>query len=437
MPSSTAPKAKTTRSAIGAPSQHNQSSRKGKKAWRKNVDIQEVEAGMEELRKEERATGAYLHKQGDEKLFVVDTKGDEKIQHILPKKFSSLELTSTRILKERSAVPALFSRPSSGTTTAQKRKAHLSAEEKDRLLRISKRPRKGPFNAVVDPTEFGAGSASLELSEAVLASGAYDPWVAAGAVPEEEEVKDGLEKAKPKKVKAPKHTHPKDAIEIPAIAQPHEGTSYNPRIDAHQELLRTAVDIEEKREKEAELLAAEKAKFERAKENAVEDAIGVPAGMRVDVPAEGADDEDDGATEAIPKEMPGRKTKAQRNKAARLLAEMIFASSAKKANQTLSTRASTLALRQAALKAKLKSGLAGKKLGKHRVPVGEVDVQLGEDLSESLRGLKPEGNLFRDRFTSLQQRALIEPRVPVLPKRRKTRIVEYEKHAYKRFDREQ
>jgi len=63
---------------------------------------------------------------------------------------------------------------------------------------------------------------------------------------------------------------------------------------------------------------------------------------------------------------------------------------------------------------------------------GEVDVQLGEELSESLRGLQTEGNLFRDRFLNMQQRALIEPRVPVLPKKRK-QIVEYEKHAWKRF----
>lgn len=33
-------------------------------------------------------------------------------------------------------------------------------------------------------------------------------------------------------------------------------------------------------------------------------------------------------------------------------------------------------------------GLAGQKLGKHKVPTGPVDVQLGEDLSESLRALK-------------------------------------------------
>lgn len=101
------------------------------------------------------------------------------------------------------------------------------------------------------------------------------------------------------------------------------------------------------------------------------------------------------------------------------------------ADQTLSAREQAHAQRRLALQEKLKRGMVGQKLGKHKVPVGEVDVQLGEDLSESLRALKvclyssfelfivltslqPEGNLFRDRFLSLQQRALIEPRVPVL-----------------------
>jgi nucleolar protein 53 len=48
---------KTARSAIGAPAQHNQSSRKGKRAWRKNVDIEDVEGGLEEMRVEERVIG--------------------------------------------------------------------------------------------------------------------------------------------------------------------------------------------------------------------------------------------------------------------------------------------------------------------------------------------------------------------------------------------
>ena len=48
---------KLAKSGLGAPSQYKQSSRKGKKAWRKNVDIQEVEEGLEESRAEERVAG--------------------------------------------------------------------------------------------------------------------------------------------------------------------------------------------------------------------------------------------------------------------------------------------------------------------------------------------------------------------------------------------
>jgi Nop53 (60S ribosomal biogenesis) len=44
-------------STIGAPAQTSQSSRKGKRAWRKNTDIAALEEGLEELREEERITG--------------------------------------------------------------------------------------------------------------------------------------------------------------------------------------------------------------------------------------------------------------------------------------------------------------------------------------------------------------------------------------------
>lgn len=53
-------KTKAGKSAVGAPSQHKQTSRKGKKAWRKNVNIEEVEKGLEEIRVEERVVGSVL-----------------------------------------------------------------------------------------------------------------------------------------------------------------------------------------------------------------------------------------------------------------------------------------------------------------------------------------------------------------------------------------
>jgi nucleolar protein 53 len=44
--------------------------------------------------------------------------------------------------------------------------------------------------------------------------------------------------------------------------------------------------------------------------------------------------------------------------------------------------------RQLALKMKLRKGLAGQRLGKYKVPENEIEVQIGEDLSENLRTLK-------------------------------------------------
>jgi hypothetical protein len=47
------------------------------------------------------------------------------------------------------------------------------------------------------------------------------------------------------------------------------------------------------------------------------------------------------------------------------------------------------------------------------VPKERIEVQLQDELSESLRQLKPEGNLLKTRFQSFVERNLIEPRVPV------------------------
>ena len=56
----------------------------------------------------------------------------------------------------------------------------VTSQEKERLLRIAKRTWRGPFDAVIDPTELGHGSALLELSVAVKHSGKYNIWAESG-----------------------------------------------------------------------------------------------------------------------------------------------------------------------------------------------------------------------------------------------------------------
>ncbi|KAI0033005.1 ribosome biogenesis protein Nop53/GLTSCR2 [Vararia minispora EC-137] len=423
---------KTSVSKIGAPAQHNQASRKGKKAWRKNVDLEDMEEKLEGLREEQRIYGTTLQEKKDEDLFVVDTTGDDKIRRLLPK-FSTRSLTAHKILSQRSAVPAVFSRPTStASTSSNKRPGHVTRKEKERLLKIARKDRRGPLNSYVHHDQVGEGSALMEVSNAVRESGKYDVW--------------GMEEAvKGTKVKPPNVPHPHKQIALPAVTAPHAGTSYNPSAPAHTELLRAAHEAEEKRVAEREVLESVKDRILLARRTGLD---GVE-GMAVDEPSEDEEDAADGE-EAVPKKVPGRKTKQQKRKAEKLRAEKrVLAERAlrkrllasvdtakrlgKNLNQTLAERAQKQAERAARKQEKLRAGMAGTKLGKHRVPDGEVDVQLGEELSESLRGLKPEGNLFRDRFLSMQHRALIEPRAPIVPtKRAKTKL--YEKHDFKRFE---
>ncbi|KAI3613772.1 hypothetical protein WG66_013501 [Moniliophthora roreri] len=444
-------KPKVSKSAIGAPSQRSQPSRKGKRAWRKNVDLDNVEEGLEEIRTQERVLGKSLQATADSDLFQIDTEGDDNIRKSLTK-FSS-QLTSAKILARRSAVPAVYSRANS-TNSASKRRA-VSQADKDRLLRQAKKPRKGPFGAVIDEQDDQWGGArTTGLSEAVTNSGQYDPWSSTSA-PEKKVLPDdfGIESVEKPAPKPPKNTlpDPRKHIQLSAVPVPHAGMSYNPPVNAHQELLLQAHSIEEKRVKELEKTKEIKERMERSRALEEIGADGdVPPGMTVDEPREA--DEEQEPSEAITKNMPQRKTKAQRRKAAKILEEkrILAERAAKKRMYSILSSTSSKLLRKSSLpstqeveerrrrllESKLKNGLSGRRIGKHKVPEGQIDVQLGEELSESLRGLKVEGNLFRDRFLNLQQRALIEPRTLVLPKKRNKHI-EYEKHAWKRFDKVQ
>jgi nucleolar protein 53 len=97
-------------------------------------------------------------------LFQIDTQGDEKckgfyfwflgqviISFLVRKRFSSKNLTSAKILAQRSAVPAVLSRTTAKSDTPKRKR--VTQAEKDRLLRMAKKPRKGPFGVIIDDSE--------------------------------------------------------------------------------------------------------------------------------------------------------------------------------------------------------------------------------------------------------------------------------------------
>ena len=130
------------------------------------------------------------------------------------------------------------------------------------------------------------------------------------------------------------------------------------------------------------------------------------------------DEAEAGEEERVVKIVPDRKTKSQKNKAKRSLAEVcsipcpsttlifVFVETRAERKRMMASisnarilRRSTARLlseqekkhleRRLTLEEKMRTQvLAGQKLRKHKVPRGEVEVQLREDSSESLRGLK-------------------------------------------------
>jgi len=239
-------------------------------------------------------------------------------------------------------------------------------------------------------------------------------------------------------------------IELPAVSTPHQGTSYNPPAEAHQDLLRVAHEEEEEESKDANKGWDVHERMTQARQLGGVTQDGLPPGMSLHEDKEGEEEE---TAAPLVKPAPGRKTKLQRRKAQRALEEKRAAAekaakrkllasvfTAKSLRKTLEQSAASKEQlhdeKRRILREKFKRGLAGQRFGKHIVQKAKVDVQLGEDLTDNLRGLKPEGNLFRDRFLSMQGRALIEPRVPVLPKKRQDRYKEVEKHAWKNFEKD-
>ena len=110
--------------------------------------------------------------------------------------------------------------------------------------------------------------------------------------------------------------------------EPHQGTSYNPPVNAHQELLEKAASIEMKRLRDAEKMAEVKTKMEDAKLTQEDYDMSVAPGMKVQElygeEEEEEQPEEDEEVSASTKRVPERKTKAQRNRAARLHTEVSF-----------------------------------------------------------------------------------------------------------------
>ncbi|KAG1159224.1 hypothetical protein G6F37_005095 [Rhizopus arrhizus] len=401
-----------------------QPSRKGKKAWRKNVDISDVIEGQEELRAIERIVG-HSGELKDEELFTIDTMGDSGIKRQLAK---DKPLKVDEILQQRSAVPAVktknpFKKPEMTDKV-------VSRHESDHIQKMLKR--KGNDNTVTQQKK------KKKVDEPKKT---YDLW---GEDNKEEEkpVNDYLPRKQ--KPKAPQTLSQKPAalVHMPAIETPHAGASYNPEAEAHQQLIAEAVKAEERKAEIIAKLQEQLSYREELKLLASEEA------QTMEEDDEDLEDKEGDDQETKKRKAAARKTRRERNKEARLANEAMLRkqklheksirqqidklreieAEIEKKEEELETLAEKKEERKSEEEKK-----GHKKLGKYQVPELPIDVQLTDELCATLRQLKPEGSVFKDRFHSLLKRNVIETRVPVTPSRRYA-LKEYEKRSYKKFD---
>ena len=411
--------------AMAAPATHNQPSRKGKRAWRKNVDLSEVQQGLDTVRDEVIAGGVIAEKASDE-LFATDVTGDAEIAR--KAQTGKKLLKADEILALRSAVRGLDGRKRKAedkiVTTSDKRfknGTYVSHKQLERLRNIAD----------------GANGAVLVDENAAL----HDPWA------EPTNTKDPrltfLDDAKPKKEPKTLKEAPlpltTDGKRIPAVSKPNAGKSYNPLVDDWSALLEregaAAVSAEE-----ARLAATAEAESQEAR--AAEEAAKVEAREREEYATDydsAWESEWDGfqsenEQQVWTSKQSSRKTPAERNKVKarkereraelhdrkmkqRDAQEKKIREIAKEVSARDKVRqAHAMALQTTAGDSDADSDEDGnvqlqrRRFGKLAVPDAPLEVVLPDELEDSLRRLKPEGNLMQERYRNLLVSGKVEVR---------------------------
>ncbi|XP_056330372.1 ribosome biogenesis protein NOP53 [Danio aesculapii] len=401
-----------------------------KKNWNKYSDIRDVEDFLDDVRLQEKATGGLISEKPDESLFFVDTgekAKDKQPQTTTKKGKRSKPLRIDLILQPDSHIPApknvlAYQQPNA---KKQRRKAEKAAK----LAAIGVLPRREKLLQL----RRAAAASGVSVKEKPVANNNperpfYDLW--SEGTPEAADP-FYLEQTKKKLIKRPDRLNEKPSV-LPAIEVIAPGGSYNPDFFSHQELLREAHEVEVKKLKVEEKLArqlavnqdiaTEESTFKEQVEGLIEEDEYQP-----EDPDGDADDTVIGptATQEKKTERQRKKEKAEKIKELQRKAEREVIDKKQQLFQLRSIRANLknqeqrTKMRQAQRKAKQEAEKSmPRRLGRLKFQEPDLDIQLSDELASSLRSLKPEGSILKDRFKSLQKRNLIEPRERAKFKRR-------------------
>ena len=393
-----------------------------------------------------------IGEKASEDLFIMDIEGDASI----PKKFlkGSKPLKADEIIAQRSAVEPVAIRKHllSGSKTTD----GLETAKRQRVSYVSHKELTRLRNLIA-----GKQPEHMAVEDAI-----FDPWSEKDDA--QKLVEDPRFSFLPKSNKVQKKLAPKTLTQkpvpltasgkqIPAVFKPSGGFSYNPVYTEYEERLITAGERELEAEKRRQ------AQAEKERERAEASAKSAKEAEAAEAKAEMSEWDEESAWEGmesgaedtvLKQKRPERKTLVQRNKIKRRKEEerkQKMAQEIKKRNeqaQHIKAIAKSIEEQEAARKMALEiSGevdeemqsegeeleLRKRKLGKAKIPNKDLELVLPDELAESLRLLKPEGNALKERYRSLLIRGKVEGtrRVPY-KKRRKQDITE--KWTHKDFN---
>lgn len=421
-----------------APATHKQPSRKGKKAWRKNVDVTQIQQGLNDARDEVISGGIISEKPADE-LFAVDLAGDEETTR---KQKSQKQLKADEIIGVRSAVPGLDGR---------KRKAAVfepSSNKKSKDKNYISNYELKKIKKAADTTT------GVEVMEAPVE---HDPWAAPTASKYKQ--LDFLDehdlylkpKVEPKSLRQAPVSLAQSGKAFPAVPKPTGGKSYNPLVGEWSELLEregaAAVEAEK-----ARLLAeaAEAAKQERLELEAKKVEAAEREQVATDYESEWEGIQSEGEAQNYSVKQKRRKTIPERNKikARKEREAKERAEQKQKQRSEQEARIKEIALEMSerdrgrkTLAKKVvhhssdesdidEEKLARRRFGKVQMPSAPLEVQLPDELEDSLRRLKPQGNLLTDRYRNMLLNGKVEVRKR-LGQQKQPKTERYEKWSYK------
>lgn len=421
-----------------------------KKNWNKYSDVNDVEEFLEDVRLQERTTGGLLSEKTDESLFFLDIgqqqkaepKEEEPVQGKRRKGKASRPLRIDLILQNESLI--LPPKDVLAYQQPNARKLRCAAQRVEQLAAKGVIPRRQRLMLNRRPVDRTVSKTVKEANNNPQRD-YYDIWG--------QEIKESadpwyLQQTGKKKVKRPQKLNEKPSV-LPAVEVIAPGGSYNPDFFSHQALLQEAHEVEVKKQKEEDKIVRQLAykKEDTATEETIlrEQVEGL-----VEEDNEGEEDEAAAANEGEDNVVVGaislaqKKTERQRKreraikiKEQRRLAnrrhivqhQQLFQLRSIKASIKQQEEQTTVNHTKRKAKQEAEKSLP-RRLGKLKFQPQDMEVQLSDELAGSLRQLKPEGSVLKDRFKSLQKRNLIEPRERAKFKRR-LKVKYVEKRAFR------